>query len=229
MKTYIGLVLIVAAGLVFASCSKLQSDNVLATANCSSCHGSVMSPAPPPDPAGNTSTSTPTVGAHQVHLNGSAFASKVACSSCHVVPQSAGPGIHPDGPGSGNIVMFAGVALTETNTPGTRFYDSSLPTVVPQPTFNTQTLKCQNTYCHGNFKGGNNFSPTWTVVNSSQDSCGSCHGLPPDDATHQGKGITLQTCYYCHTPMIGANGVILDDSLHVNGSLELYGKTVTSW
>ncbi len=229
MKTHIGIVLAIAAGLAFASCSKLQSDNVLATTNCISCHGSAASPAPPPDAAGNTSTSTPAVGAHLVHLYGSAFASKVACSSCHIVPQSVGPGIHPDGPGSGNLIMFSGVALTQTNIPGTRFYDSTLATVVPQPTFSTQTLTCKNTYCHGNFKGGNNFTPTWTVVNSSQDSCGSCHGLPPNDATHRGKGITVQTCYYCHSPMIGPDGTILDDSMHVTGNLVLYGRSISAW
>lgn len=229
MKTHIGIVLTIAAGLAFASCSKLQSDNVLTTTNCSSCHGSVASPAPPPDAAGNTSTSTPTVGAHQVHLNGSALASKVACSSCHIVPQSVGPGIHPDAPGSGNLIMFSGVAATETNMPGTRFYDSTMATVAPQPTFNTQTLTCENTYCHGNFRGGNNFTPTWTAVNANQDSCGSCHGLPPNDSTHRGKGITLQTCYYCHSPMIGPDGAILEDSMHVTGNLVLYGKSISAW
>ncbi len=229
MKTHIGIVLIIAAGLVFASCSKLQNENVLATSNCSSCHGSVATAAPPPDAAGNMTTTTPAVGAHQVHLSGSTLASAVDCSSCHIVPSATGPGIHPDGSVGASLVSFSGVAMTETNTPGTRFYDSTLATVVPQPTFNTQTLKCANTYCHGNFKGGNNFAPTWTVVNSTQDSCGSCHGIPPADSTHLGKGITLQTCYYCHSPMMGPGGVIADPSLHVNGTLELYGKSVTAW
>ncbi len=229
MKTRFGLVFIIAAGLTLASCSKLQNTGVLATANCSSCHGSVMNPAPPPDAAGDTSTASPFVGAHQVHLNGSAFASTVECSTCHIVPTSIGPGIHPGGISSATLVTFSGVAMTETNTPGTRFYDSTLATVTPQPSFNAKTLKCSNTYCHGNFKGGNNSSPTWNVVNSSQDSCGSCHGLPPNDATHNGKGITLQTCYYCHSPMIGPDGVILENSMHVTGKLVLYGKVVSAW
>ena len=229
MKIRIGIVLVVAAGFVFASCSKLQNDNVLATSNCSSCHGSVMNPAPPPDPAGNTATSFPGVGAHQVHLSGSTFASKVACSACHVVPESIGPGIHPGGMRAVTLVAFSGVALTQTNTPGTRFYDSTMATIVPQPTFNDSTLKCSNTYCHGNFKGGNNFSPTWTAVDGSQDSCGSCHGIPPNDAAHRGKNITLQQCYLCHSPMIDQNGVIVENSMHVTGKLVLYGKTVSAW
>ncbi len=229
MKKYIGLVIVIAAGLTLGSCSKLQSDNVVATSNCSSCHGSIMNPAPPPDAAGNTSTSDPMVGAHQVHLNGSAFAAQVECSTCHIVPQSIASGVHPGGISSATLVTFSGVAYTQTNTPGTRFYDSTAAVVIPNPTFNAKTLQCSNTYCHGNFKGGNNFSPTWNIVNGSQDSCGSCHGLPPNDATHQGKGITLNSCYYCLSPMIGPEAVNANVSMHVTGKLVLYGKTVSAW
>lgn len=229
MKTKLGIVLIIVAGLSLSSCSKLQNENVLATANCSSCHGTVTNPAPPPDPAGNTSTSSPGVGAHQVHLNGSDFAAKVSCSTCHVVPQTISPGIHPDGMYTATLVAFSGISRTETNTPGTRFYDSTMATVVPQPTFNPKTLKCSNTYCHGDFKGGNNFSPTWNITDGSQDSCGSCHGIPPNDATHRGKGITIKQCYLCHSPMIGADGKILDPNMHITGKLVLYGRTLSKW
>ncbi len=196
--------------------------------SCNTCHGSALNPAPPADLNGDSATSSPGVGAHQSHLAGSAVFADVSCSSCHVVPTAAGPGLHPLGTGAASLI-FSGVAVTQTNTPGTRYYDSTMATVVPQPTFNAQTLQCANTYCHGNFKGGNNFTPTWTIVNGSQDSCGSCHGIPPNDATHQGKGITLQTCYYCHSPMIGPDGTIQDNSMHVTGRLVLYGKTVSAW
>ncbi|MGO9482246.1 MAG: CxxxxCH/CxxCH domain c-type cytochrome [Candidatus Kryptoniota bacterium] len=221
--------LIVTAGIVFNSCSKLQNNAVLASVSCNSCHGSSLNAAPPSDLSGNTSTSDPEVGAHQIHLSGSSFAEAVTCSSCHIVPQSVGPGIHPDGPGAATLIFFSGVAVTQTNTPGGYNYDSIMVPIVPTPTFNDITFQCSNTYCHGNFKGGNNFSPNWTILDGSQDSCGSCHGLPPNDATHQGKGITLQTCYYCHSPMIGQDGTILDNSMHVTGKLELFDKSVTAW
>lgn len=214
-------------GLTGVSCYKCHTEPGGPTA-CNTCHGSKANPAPPNDLAGNTSTSVPGVGAHQVHLLGSASFDSVSCSACHTVPDSAGPGLHPTGSAVAAL-NFSGVAVTETNTPGSRFYDSTAATVVPKPSFSFQTLQCQNTYCHGNFKGGNNFSPTWTIVDGSQDSCGSCHGIPPNDATHQGKGITLQKCYYCHSPMIGPDGVIANDSMHVTGKLVLYGKTVSSW
>ncbi|MCL4512294.1 MAG: CxxxxCH/CxxCH domain-containing protein [Bacteroidetes bacterium] len=287
MKNYFKIVLVVAVGLAFNACSKLQN-NVLAPIqpqgnihpigwtqlsspdfhgtyikthnydlstctschgtdfkggisqkscytchqgisgplSCNTCHGSALNPAPPKDLAGDSLTTSPGVGAHQIHLSGSSFASSVVCSSCHVVPQSAGPGIHPAGTGNA-LIVFSGVAVTQTNTPGTRFYDSTKPTIVPTPSFNPQTLQCSNTYCHGNFKNGNNFSPTWNNVGTDQDSCGTCHGIPPNTPVHQGQ--TLQTCYYCHEPMIGPGGVIQDSSMHVNGKLELYGKSLSVW
>ncbi|MCL5267725.1 MAG: CxxxxCH/CxxCH domain-containing protein [Bacteroidetes bacterium] len=143
-----------------------------------------------------------------------------------VVPQAAGPGIHPAG-SQPAVVAFSGIATTQTNTPGSRFYDSSQPTITPQPMFNQQTLQCSNTYCHGDFKNGNNYSPTWNKVASGQAACGTCHGIPPNTPIH--KGQTLLTCYLCHEPMMGPNGVIQDSSLHVNGKLELYGKSVSVW
>ncbi|MCL4539690.1 MAG: CxxxxCH/CxxCH domain-containing protein [Bacteroidetes bacterium] len=287
MKKHIEIILAIAVGFAFSSCSKLQN-NVLAPASvqdvvhpagwtdlnssefhgtyikqhnydlatcaschgadyrggisgkscytcheetngplaCNTCHGSLNNAAPPPDLSGNTSTTDPGVGAHQSHLAGNSYLSSVACSSCHVVPQAAGPGIHPFGTQSA-LVAFSGVATTETNTPGSRFYDSTQPTVVPQPMFNQQTLECSNTYCHGDFKNGNNYTPTWNKTTSGQAACGTCHGIPPNTPIHRGQ--TMQTCYLCHEPMIGPNGVIQDSSLHVNGKLELYGKSLSVW
>jgi len=225
--------LILAAGVFLGSCSKLQNNSILSPVSCNSCHGSLMNAAPPPDLAGNTSTSDPTVGAHQVHLAGTGLAASVPCSSCHIVPKSVGPGIHPDAPGNA-LIMFTGIAVTETNTPGSSYYDSTQPSVIPLPTFNTDSsnLRCSNTYCHGNFKGGNNFSPKWTVLDGSQDSCGSCHGVPPhgeiNGVVPYYHGASAQNCYFCHEPMIGPSG-IQDSSLHGNGKLELYGRSLASW
>jgi predicted CxxxxCH...CXXCH cytochrome family protein len=202
---------------------------------CITCHGSSVNAAPPKDLAGNSTVTFPTVGAHQNHLAGKEIFADVVCSSCHVVPQAAGPGLHPSG--NGVAVMFSGIALTQSNVPGSQDYDDSLATVVPSPVFNFKTLQCSNTYCHGNFKGGNHFTPKWTVLDGSQDSCGSCHGTPPQVASHPqtvfGQAIfydgpTSQNCYLCHEPMIDKDG-IQDSSLHVNGRLELQGRSLSSW
>jgi predicted CxxxxCH...CXXCH cytochrome family protein len=204
------------------------------TLACFTCHGSATNPAPPKDLNGGSLT-TGATGAHQNHLLTDGPFDTVSCSACHVVPQAAGPGLHPYG---GEIsVTFSGLAVTQTNLPGSQYYDAAIPTVIPSPNFDSQTQKCSNTYCHGDFKGGNNFSPKWTVVDGSQDSCGSCHGTPPQSPDHPQtvfdqtifyNGRTQQNCYFCHEPMIGRNG-IQDSSLHVNGKLELQGRSLPTW
>lgn len=192
--------------------------------SCNTCHGDSTGIAPPVDLSGNTSPDSPGVGAHRVHLNGSSIASGVGCSSCHVVPQKAGPGIHPFGLPA--IVSFSGLSNTVTNTPSSEHYDSSKPTISPVPFFNSQTLTCSNTYCHGKFKNGNNYSPKWTG-GQSEAACGTCHGIPPNTSVHQGQ--TIQTCFRCHYPTIkDANGS-MDSSTHVNGKLNLYGHELSGW
>ncbi len=208
------------------------SDSLLAngTLACNTCHGNSVNAAPPKDLVGNSLTSYPGVGAHQSHLGSSSTFRAIDCSTCHAIPKTAGPGQHPFGGGA--TVLFSGLALTKTNLPGTSFYQDSVATVTPSPVLNYQTLQCSNTYCHGNFKNGNNFTPTWTSVGTNQDSCGSCHGLPPHGAingiTPTYQGPTAQNCFFCHAPMMGSSG-IEDSSLHVNGELEIYGHSKTSW
>ncbi|HUI29303.1 MAG TPA: CxxxxCH/CxxCH domain-containing protein [Candidatus Acidoferrales bacterium] len=200
------------------------------TLACNTCHGSALNAAPPKDLSGDSVTTNPTVGAHQSHVATNNFFANVSCSSCHLVPETAGPGLHPFG--TKVSVLFSGVSLTQTNLPGSRYYDSTMATVKPVPIFNFQTLQCSNTYCHGNFKNGNNFSPKWTAVDGSQDSCGSCHGLPPHGAINGIVPVyqseSAQNCFLCHEPMMGQTG-IQDKSLHVNGKLELYGNSQDSW
>jgi len=216
-------------GTTKVSCYQCHKGND-GTLACNTCHGSALNPAPPKDLSGDSSPTIQSAGAHQEHLAGGAVSAPVACSSCHAVPQAAGPGMHPKG---GNpTVLFSGIAMTETNTPGTEIYDPTQPMVIPSPIFDSKTLQCSNTYCHGDFKNGNNFSPKWTVLDGSQDSCGTCHGIPPNTSIHQiafyDKSTSLNNCYFCHEPMMGPNG-IQDSSLHGNGSLELYGKSLTTW
>jgi predicted CxxxxCH...CXXCH cytochrome family protein len=218
-----------AGGIAKVSCYKCHQGSG-GTLACNTCHGSALNPAPPKDLSGDSLVTSPTVGAHQNHLVVDGPFAEVRCSSCHLVPQAAGPGLHPNG--SKPSVLFSGVSVTETNAPSSQYYDSSMPTVIPSPSFNPQTLQCSNTYCHGNFKGGNDFSPKWMVLDGSQDSCGSCHAVPPHGAVNGivpvYQGPSAQNCYLCHSPMMDKNG-IQDSSLHVDGKLELYGRAQTSW
>jgi len=57
------------------------------TNDCSGCHGSAASSAPPFDLAGNTFTTALGVGAHQAHLQApSGLRGPISCETCHVVP-----------------------------------------------------------------------------------------------------------------------------------------------
>ena len=59
------------------------------TDDCSGCHGSAASSAPPYDLAGNLFTSALGVGAHQAHLQApSGLRGPIACATCHAVPPS---------------------------------------------------------------------------------------------------------------------------------------------
>jgi hypothetical protein len=57
------------------------------TDDCSGCHGSASSSAPPFDLEGNTFTTALGVGAHQAHLQApSGLRAPIACETCHLVP-----------------------------------------------------------------------------------------------------------------------------------------------
>ncbi|HEX5062012.1 MAG TPA: CxxxxCH/CxxCH domain-containing protein [Kofleriaceae bacterium] len=61
--------------------------NVGKTNDCSGCHGSASSPAPPADLAGNMFTTAIGVGAHQAHLQApSGLRGPIPCETCHAVP-----------------------------------------------------------------------------------------------------------------------------------------------
>ncbi len=192
--------------------------------NCTTCHGGVNA-APPSDVNGNTSSSSPGVGAHQPHLLGSALASSIACTECHNVPSTVYQPGHLDNARPANVTFNGPLGTTVSE--GGRF--------VPHPAMNFASLTCTNTFCHGNWKldksaspyqfayadtvmSGNNRSPVWTG-GSSQAACGSCHGLPPTG--HFATDITR--CARCHTGVIDANGNIIDSTLHINGKVNVFG------
>ncbi len=52
------------------------------TNECSQCHGSDQSPAPPVDLQGNTDVTFPGVGAHQSHLGQALWHHQVTCEEC---------------------------------------------------------------------------------------------------------------------------------------------------
>jgi predicted CxxxxCH...CXXCH cytochrome family protein len=173
----------------------------VASLQCNSCHGSDKNNAPPVDVEGDTSTTAPGVGAHQIHLMGSSFAAPVACNACHVVPTTLTSPGHVDHPLPA-IVTFSGVATA----------------FGAQPTFVNGT--CKNTFCHGDsFVGGHDSGgtlrePVWTKVDGTQDACGTCHGLPPPPP-HPTNADDCSTCHHD----IDANRNFIHPEEHVDGKV----------
>jgi predicted CxxxxCH...CXXCH cytochrome family protein len=166
--------------------------------DCSSCHGGVDNPAPPKDLNGDTDPADREVGAHLVHFTGGAVSAPVACSSCHLVPQSLNdPGhVDTDPPAE---VTFSGRAVLQGSV----------------PTWRIDTRTCMSVYCHGvTSSGGTNVDPVWNAPGSVI--CGTCHGLPPDPPHPQST-----RCELCHAPTAGPGMTIADRSHHVDGTVDV--------
>jgi predicted CxxxxCH...CXXCH cytochrome family protein len=179
-------------------------------ASCTSCHGtagrvgiagadSLVAVAPPKDTSGNLVTTARGVGVHQAHVNQNTWATNpIPCSECHPIPNT-----------HNGVVDIAWGPLTETS------YDWK-GGAGPAPTWNGTS--CSNTYCHGNFKSGNNAAaPVWTSAGSVV--CGSCHGIPPDP-TGVHAGVTT-SCAGCHPA--GYSSTTVNKATHMNGALEAAG------
>jgi len=197
--------------------------------NCTTCHGSSTSNAPPQDLNGNTSTTERGVGAHQIHLKGGDIGRNLTCTECHNVPGGVYTPGHVDSELPAEIFMNNPRANTITNDPSTSEYDSGLDLFVPSPAYNPNDLSCSNTYCHGHFKNGNlTNAPVWT--NPSTSACGSCHGdgsnplpkIPSQGGTHPAN----TDCNVCHGGVVGANYNIINPSKHIDGLLNLFGNDI---
>jgi predicted CxxxxCH...CXXCH cytochrome family protein len=200
--------------------------------NCTTCHGST-NPAPPPDLDGNTAITIQTVGAHQSHIAGAGNTDGIRCSECHNVPATVYVAGHVDSGPPAEVLFHDSLANTVTNEPTTRDYDVSLPTTTPTPTWDSSVLKCSNTYCHGDFKNGNNYSPAWTSVGTGEARCGTCHGdvtkqtlaerALPKTPARGGTHPNSTQCSFCHVGIVDANLNIIDKAKHMNGKLNVFG------
>ena len=63
--------------------------------------------------------------------------------------------------------------------------------------------------------GGLNTTPDWTVVDGTQDACGTCHGLPPDY-----PHVDRADCESCH-PDAGPGQTITTAAQHIDGTVQL--------
>jgi predicted CxxxxCH...CXXCH cytochrome family protein len=222
-------------GLVEVSCFTCHNQPA-GPENCSTCHGSATSPAPPEDIDGNTSTSSPRVGAHQIHLRGGLLGKRLSCSDCHKVPSSLHTEGHVDTELPAEVIINGFLANIVTNDPSTMSYNPGLPLFVPDPAYNPDNHTCSNTYCHGYFKNGNlDNSPVWTDPNTA--ACGTCHGDPSaptlfEKALPRGEHINVppppvgEPCSNCHGGIIDENMKIIDPLRHIDGKLNLFGDDI---
>lgn len=215
-------------GLVEQSC---LGCHVLPTGpeNCTTCHGSLESSAPPKALNGDTSSTSPAVGTHQNHLRFNTVGRQVLCSECHNVPGGLFTPGHIDSDGPAEIIFNGPIALTVTNEPTTSQYDASLPLFTPDPSFDYSSLTCSNTYCHGYFKNGNlDNAPVWNDASTSQ--CGSCHGngdYPlPKVQSQGGTHPANNNCYICHSEVVDEDFKIIDPERHIDGKLNLFGSDI---
>jgi len=221
-------------GLAKSSCFSCHN-NPAGPENCSTCHGSELSPAPPRDLNGNTSTTDRGVGAHQVHLAGNSNGKTLSCAECHTVPASLNTAGHLDSDNKAEVMMSNYLANLNTNGASTTEYDPTVSLFVPNPIYNSSDQSCSNTYCHGYFKNGNlNNKMIWTSQTST--ACGSCHGdvtkptpnerALPKNITEGGTHPNLLACYVCHEDVVDENLKIINFSKHIDGRLNLFGNDI---
>jgi predicted CxxxxCH...CXXCH cytochrome family protein len=204
--------------------------------NCSTCHGSETSPAPPRDLSRNTSGTERGVGAHQVHLAGGSRSKTLSCAECHNVPAVVYQPDHIDAGNQAEVLMDNYLANLNTNLPGTSTYDAELPLFSPDPLYSYEEGSCANTYCHGAFKNGNTDNiAVWTDPVSAE--CGTCHGDPgrttlperarPKTVNEGGTHVEGTDCYRCHDGVVDENLRFISTSKHIDGKLNLFGNDVT--
>ena len=178
--------------------------NVAVNGSCTNCHGGT-NPAPPVDLSGNSSTSEPGVGAHQTHILGTARSRAVPCNECHLVPQQVlAPG-HLDSTLPVELT-FSGAAIAQGAAP--EYVNGT----------------CQSTSCHGAVAaggdptGGTNTAPTWTRVDGSEATCGSCHSYPPPPP----HPTPATPCHDCHANIAADGLTFTRPDLHVDGNVTFF-------
>ncbi|MBZ0234485.1 MAG: CxxxxCH/CxxCH domain-containing protein [Deltaproteobacteria bacterium] len=204
MRTMFGALVFVLGGCV-GELTPLEDDEAPPNADpllgCSlGCHGTDSSNAPPRSVSGQTDTTAVGVGAHQAHVDvAPTWHRKIECADCHVVPATLGAPGHIDGDNRAEVT-FGPLA-------GASSWDGTTCT----------------TGCHGNAAwGGTRPTPTWTQVDGTQSTCGSCHGAPPPP-----PHPTDTNCAACHPTMEENSLAFRDPASHINGVIDLAGPGAT--
>ena len=187
--------------------------------DCTYCHGGLDNSlgAPPEDLHDAAAASLPTVGAHTEHVTQTDHPAW-SCTQCHVQPDDvlATNHVFDATPVVAEVTLAAGLSPSGSYSSGA----------------------CINLYCHGYLAQDNGSASDFTTPIST---CNACH---PDRSSSQQQWDNQMGgkhkkhlddgvgCSGCHLDVVDDNQVIIDPSLHVNGSVEIHlaeGLTWTSW
>jgi hypothetical protein len=233
---------IVAISCEQSGCHVDATGNPKSPETCNTCHGTfsaaanltglplLLSAAPPRDLADDTSSTAAGVGAHQKHLLTGTTGKSVKCQECHTVPSSVGQAGHLS---PVQVAVFNDTLANLVTGSGA---------FAPHPSFDPNTTKCSNTYCHGSWllrrssaptvaqgvyadtatvMTGTKASPGWTA-GSTEGQCYSCHGGAPGKFTPAGHiAYALSACSICHGDVVDGSGNILNRAKHMNGVIDL--------
>jgi predicted CxxxxCH...CXXCH cytochrome family protein len=122
-----------------------------------------------------------------------------------VVPATVEAPGHLDGP-PGKLATFSGVA----STGGT------------SPHFDTTSLVCSATYCHGPTSPASSLSPVWTSI-AGPLGCDGCHGAPPPP-----PHLQVAACAGCHGDVVDLSGRVVNPNLHGDGVVQVVSSRTCS-
>jgi len=175
--------------------------------DCVFCHGGTDNEtgAPPEDIDGTTDAASSSFSPHTSHVTASANHAAFECEQCHAQPED---------------ILSAGHVFIDDSTPGVAESDFSAG-LSAATTWDSKTLTCNNTYCHGTGQGDDGSS---TV--GDKYSCTDCHATADSDiatinsmsgehAEHISEDVG---CHECHGDVINSDGVITAPELHVSGA-----------
>ncbi len=190
---------VLTAAVLSTGCLELREKELSGDLECARCHGNpdregdrLLKSAPPASLKLATDASYPGVGAHLIHLSPSETFRPLECSECHVVPSVTSEEGHADDE------LPAEVALSGVAESGNR-----------TPSYDFAARSCSDTWCHQGAQ------IVWTRPRSSEEACGTCHGVPPALPHPQGDD-----CSVCHGEVIDEAGTFLRPELHVDGIVQ---------
>jgi predicted CxxxxCH...CXXCH cytochrome family protein len=215
-----------------------QWTDTTAPGGCTLCHGN-----PPPTPSharNDCSTCHPLTVDTSGNIIGSHIDGVVSvgrapgCSGCHGSPSSPAPPVDLSG-NTATTALGVGAhqghlqALSQISAPvpcsachpvpatidSPGHIDQPLPVVNASLGWDRTAQTCATAWCHIVT------SQVWT--SGTSPACGSCHGVPPNDASHS-PTMTLTSCATCHPGTVDAFGSIIvtnGTSEHIDGIVEV--------